>query len=72
MQKQSEGANPWRVRSTNYIQGFEGASYFRCREDAERFVEIRKRSVTGGIGEVWTVEYQVGGAWLCADSESIQ
>jgi len=72
METQTDGASRWRVRAANRIYGFTGTSYFCCREDVERFIENRKRSVTGGVGEVWTVEYEFGGAWLCADSESIQ
>ena len=59
--------SPWRVRGTNYVLGFDFENRFRRREDAERFVELRRQSTGGRVGEVWTVERQFGGAWLPAD-----
>jgi len=59
--------SPWRVRGVNYVGGYDFENRFRRREDAERFIEIRRRSIGGRVGEEWTVERQFGGVWLRAD-----
>jgi hypothetical protein len=59
----------WRVTARNHVLGASVTCDFRTKESAERYVELRKSSVTGRIGEDWMLQRRFGNLWLRADGK---